>query len=354
MSPVPARPGHSFPRAAVPVCALLAALAVAAPAAARDRTVPLVEQPIAATGGLSSIGNGVTAWTTGRVDPATGRRTVEVWTLRDRVPVRVTSLPDTRDEVLGENDVLRQSASGIEAGTASGVPVAVVRTPGTKAQYRDGVDRTTLVRLDTGATRRLPSTIDGLVVRGTAIDAGRLLFTVGRRKPTTRSTSSLWRATATPSRTGKPKKLRTSRRGGVWFAVLADQGRVAIDADEPSRVAYYDSVYAFGTPTGPWRRAARISVSDGPIPTHGVAGFTKGGGALVTFMTSDDGADPVTATRTPVAARGRETSARFGTDGERTNAAGALDPVTGRILTISPGVDGAADVFGFSGVAFRD
>jgi len=345
------RPAPSSPRRlALPACVLLASLAAATPAVAAPN-IPLVEQPLAAPGGLPSIGNGVTAWTSFRDDAATKRPVFDVWTLRAGVPTRVATLPDTIDAVAG-GGALREGAFDLEVGTASGVPVAVVRSPGTKKEYRRGLDRTVLVRLDTGATRRLPSKIDGLPVYGTAVDDGRLLFTVGRQKPTSKSTASLWRATVTPSRTGKPKKLRTSRRGSVWFSVLADQGRVAIDANEPAPGSYYENSYLFGTLRGTWRRAARIAVYDGAIPVHGVAGFTTGGTALVTFLSSDDSRDPVQVTRTPVAGKGGATAmVGIGTDGENTNAAGAFDPTTGRILTNGDGPDGT-NVFGYSGVAF--
>lgn len=347
MSPTPAGPR----RGAIVAAALLVTLAAAAPAGAAI-TVPLVEQPIAAPAGSSSIGNGVTAWAAFRTDDATKRSVLDLWTLRGGKPVRVTTVPDTIDVVVGENEFLRDGAFDLEAGTTkAGVPVAVLRLPGTKKEYRRGLDRTVLIRLDTGAKRRLPSKVDGLPVYGTAVDAGRLYLTVGRQKPTSRSTASLWRADVTATRTGKPKKLRTSRRGSVWFSILADRGRVAIDANEPSEESYYDNSYIFGTPSGRWNRAATIGVSDGPIGVHGVAGFTKDGKALISFLSSDDQSQPTPVTRTPIDPRGKETSVGFGTNGEDTNAAGAFDPETGRILTVGTGPDGK-DVFGFSGVTF--
>lgn len=349
MSPVPSR---LRPRAAVPAGALLLALAAAAPAAAQVPStgkITAVEQPIAAPGGSPSIGNGVTTWLRA-VDATAGKPDhFEVWTMRDGAPVLAATLPN---RLPGKDEALRDGALEIEAGTLpGGVPAAVVRTPGSVKQYRRALDRTYLVRLDTGARRRLPSKIDGLPVYGTGLDAGRLFYAVGRERPKDGSTSSLWRATASTAKVGKPAKLRTSRRSSVWFGVLADRGRVAVEANEPAEGSYYENSYLFGAPKGTWRRAARIAVYDGPIPQHGIAGFTKDGRALVTFLTSDDQREPTQLTRTPVAKGGKETTVGFGIDGEHTTARGALDAETGRILTFGPDASGT-DVFGYSAVAF--
>lgn len=349
MSPVSSLPRR---RTVVPACALLVSLAAAVPAAAQvppTGKITAVEQPVASPGGRPSIGNGVTTWLSAADATAGKPERFEVWTMRDGAPVLAATLPN---RLPGKDEALRDGALEIEAGTLpGGVPAAVVRTPGSVKQYRRSLDRTYLVRLDTGAKRRLPSKIDGLPVYGTALDAGRLFYTVGRERPKDGSTSSLWRASASTTKVGKPAKLRTSRRSSVWFGILADRGRVAIEANEPAPGSYYENSYLFGSPRGTWNRAARIAVYDGPIPLHGIAGFTKDGKALVTFLTSDDDRDPAFLTRTPVAKGGKETTVGFGIDGEHTTASGALDAETGRILTFGPDASGT-DVFGYSAVAF--
>lgn len=329
--------------------ALLPFAAVAAPAAAQvpdPPKIPIVEQPIADPGGGPSIGNGVTAWIRTADGPAGEDATFEIRTMRGGVPTLAATVPN---RLPGEDEALREGALEIEVGTtADRVPVAVLRTPGSVKQGRRALDRTYLVRLDTGARRRLPSKIDGLPVYGTAIDNGRLYFTVGRERPKATSTSSLWRASVTAGRTGTPRKIRTSRRDSVWFQPLADRGHIAIEANEPTEGAYFLNTYVFGTPRGTWNRAGGIAVYDGPIPQHDVAGFTKDG-ALVTFLTSDDPRDPTFVTRTPTRKGGRKTTVGIGTDAEHTTITGAFDPETGRILT--SGFD-PEDPFGYSGVAF--
>jgi hypothetical protein len=325
--------------------------------AAPPPTVPVVEQPLQADAGSAAFatGEGLEVWATTRLEPGAKKLTIDLWWLKDGTPTKAGSVPDTSSY----ND--QSGVSGeiaLETGTsAGGAPVVLVRTLGGGSA---GVDHTTLMDLRTGKATKLPGTRRGLVVGGVAVDRGRAYFTLHRRKTIARSTSSLWSAPVTGTTIGKAKKLRTSRRGDVWFAVLADQGRVAINeaANPPKdhRSPYYPSYYvddfAFGTPRGTWRRTDLIPVLDGPIPTHAMAGFTTGGKALVTLRTQGDDDLPTLLTLSPAAGvGGAKRSALLGSDPETSPEDGAFDAATGRILTAGTAADGTEQV-GLSGVAF--
>ncbi|WP_026911504.1 hypothetical protein [Patulibacter minatonensis] len=308
----------------------LLALAGAASAGAAAAP-PTVQQPlqtiIGTTNVLASVGNRQTVWVTQQPGATDG--SVVLSTLRVGAAVPVATLPGPP-----ESGVVQ-----LEVGTAKdGTPVAAV-----VAVPREGSPTIRLVRLDTGAVRTISSTRQGLPVGGVALDNGRWYYTVHPKRTTSRSTASLWSATLTGTSIGPAKKVRTSRRGESWEAVVADRNRVAVQTVRPvhdgSGVFARDE-WAFGTPRGTWKRAGLTYASDGGYsPTYG-AGFTQDRSAFVTYQ----GGFPTgpRATRTPIAGgKARVVTAGADADDDGFLLAPAYDPATGRLLTRGKDATGA-------------
>jgi hypothetical protein len=110
-----------------------------------------------------------------------------------------------------------------------------------------------------------------------------------------RNTSSLWRAPVVGTSVGRAARLRTSRRGEEWGAVIADVGRVAVTTygpPEPDLGPQFTmrEETAFGTPRGPWTRTGVTYATDYGYWPHSLLGFTHDGGSLVIGQEDEDDA----------------------------------------------------------------
>jgi hypothetical protein len=323
---------------------LVASLGVAASAHAADPVVATIAQPLAAqagpdraadpgTLGATAMGNGRVAWVVVRGvtlgAPAEAQHPVaEVWTTREGAPVKVAELPPSvatlRDVELGTD--------------AAGEPVLVVASwaPGNATEFR-------LVRLDTGAVRKVSSTRRGLTVGGMAVDAGRLYYVVHPVTVGPRNTSSLWRATLSGTSIGRATKLRTSVRGESWFGVDADVGRIAVSTSrapgkaDPSSIIARDEI-AFGTPRGTWARTGLTSATEGGYQPVTVLGFSHDRNAVITAQGQEGGA-PV-AQRVPMGG-GKVQRVRLGTSAQTALQSPSYDPGTRRIVAFGPDASGA-------------
>lgn len=349
---LPSRLRRGVPAAAV----ALVTLAAAGPAAASGpassvRSVSPFERAIAPIAGpaLPATNEGIVAWTIDRVDDANKRLLIDVWVLRSGTPTKVATLPDTAK--YGGPDYVPTGTQELEVGTdRSRRPVAIVRTVG---GGNVGIDHTRIVSLLTGKARELPRTRGGLVVESTAVDRGVLYWTIDRRKPTDRSTSSLWRASLDGTTVGRPAKIRTSQRGHNWYTVIADRGRVGINATHDPRKpdgSEFSDDFSFGTPRGRWSVADNLPQYAGPSnSSHAMTGFTKGG-ALVTVQSRPDEDAPDFATLNP-GGRGTKRYVLLGTGPDDVVGALRLQASTGRFLTVGPATGGPPSI-GYSGVAF--
>lgn len=331
LRPVPPRPPR--PAAVAALAAALPALA-ASPAGAAVPTVraPGIVTPLPPATGPASVvpaaGDGLVAWAVPGPPSAGGReRPVALWTVRGGVPVVATTV------------AVRGRPLTLELGTErGGAPVAVLRTT---EDADDTPVVTRLVRLDTGAVRRLPLRRRGRVVRGMALDRGRLYYVLGPRRPGRRARSTFWRATLTGLTLRAPARLRTSRPGEWWYADQADRGLVAvyrstIERDGGQTFDLQD--VGFGTPRGRWSGTEFEVYSDGPSDTVSVAGFTRDGTSIVTVR-ADEGVEQ-NASVTPVGARRpvrrvRLWNAPWGLPGGDPRPP-IIDPATGRLLGVGP------------------
>jgi hypothetical protein len=351
----PARPSTASPRSATssrPRTAARAAvlagtlLLTAGGAASAAAATPwaAIQTPLAAeerlegdfaSGALTATGNGHAAWVVADASWATAT----VWTVRDGAAARVAQIS------------LPGGVGAVDLGTErGGAPVLAVAT-------REAAGSTVLqlVRLDTGAVRKVAPVRRGLSVGGVAIDAGRYYFTV--RTPTKtgpRNTSSLWRATLTGTSVGPASKLRTSRRGERWNAVHADLNRVAVETSGAAP-ADFDAAFlrenvAFGTPGGRWSRTPDNYATEGGYVPEFVLGFTRDRRGLVTEQNRGDGPSTAARVRRYPIGGGAVRTARVGA-GQADLRGSALDPATGRILGFGPAPDGTPSV-GWTGVAF--
>lgn len=319
--------------------ALLTTLALASPAAAAG-TAPVeraLQPTTASTAFVASIGDGTRAWTT--QDTTAGDAPVVLWTTTaDGAPRRVASIAP----------VAASGVDGLEVGASSdGIPVAALAT-----HTAGGARGLRLVRLDTGAVRRISSTRRGEPIGGMAIDHGRLSYALqgGTGRKARRST--LWRAPLRATSIGRATRVRTSAAGEQWRRVVADRGRIAVEAARPVRDGSGISAtvrWRFGTPRGTWRRTARTVQSDGGYLRIDAAGFTADRHALVTVQEQEDGGPTVS--RLPLAG-GAVRTTTLGDQGQGILRVPALDPATGRLLTRD--LDAAGDVVvGTSAVLFR-
>ncbi|MDO9410897.1 hypothetical protein [Patulibacter sp.] len=323
------RPLRRTGRPAVLAAVAAATLVSAASASAATAPVTVQEplQPAAPGTVLASVGNGRQAW----IVQADGAPPV-LWTLRDGAAAQVATLP-------GPSSAQVQQ---LEVGTAKdGTPVAAVR-----AGLADGGSTLRLVRLDTGAVRTISSTRRGLRIGGVGLDAGRLYYTLHAAKTTSRSTSSLWRATLTGTSIGRATKLRDSRRGEAWDEVVADRNRVAVETTRPvsdGTGVYARAEWAFGTPRGSWNRTGLVLENDGEFSPVAAAGFTHDRSALVTYQGGFP--DGPRAVRTPIR-RGKVGTVTAASPADDTGLAlaPALDPATGRLLTRGTDASGTVSI----------
>ncbi|WP_210492673.1 hypothetical protein [Patulibacter sp. SYSU D01012] len=359
LRPVPPRPPRAAATAVVAALAAALPALAAAPAGAAVPTVraPGIVTPLPPATGLASVvpaaGDGLVAWAVPGPPPAGGHeRPVALWTLRGGVPTVATTVP------------VRGRPLSLELGTErGGAPVAVLRTT---EDADDAPVVTRLVRLDTGAARRLPLRRRGRLVHGMALDRGRLYYVLGPHRSGPRTRSTFWRATLTGLTLRAPVRLRTSRPGEWWYADQADRGLVAvyrstIERDGGQTFDLQD--VGFGTPRGRWSGTEFEVYSDGPADTVSVAGFTADGRSIVTVR-ADEGRYGQTASVTPVGARRPARRVHLWDvpldlpDGDP--APPILDPATGRLLGVgpAPGSPPPPDeahqgptAFGFSGPA---
>lgn len=341
MPPVPHhRPSRR--RAALVAGGTAAALALV-PTAASAAAPPLfntLQTVVQAGGGAPGAGNGHVAWAVSAdVDDTDGHVfdvPTDIWTMRGGAPVKVASFVDAGGY-----------GADLEVGTAKGgVPVVVATT---KAKDEE-TDVRRIVRLDTGAVKRLPGTRKGRVVGGVAVDNGRIYWGLRNKRTTTRTTSTLYRATLTGTTSGALHKVQDTQKGVTIDGLVADRYRIALDTsrelpDSASAAARLE--IWFGVPQGRWNKTGRNDIDAGAFRPFSIVGFTQDRNSLVTAQQQENG--PVVLYKTAIGGGKSTTIARLGVD-ERDDAlgSGVLEAKTGRLFTNGPGPGGAAGGVGYS------
>jgi len=336
-SPVP-RTAHLRRRTAIAAAGTLAALAafpVASDAAVpRFTTLQTVVQP--GGGGPTAAGNGHVAWAViadvdDSEEPARNVPTA-IWTVRDGAPVRVATVTDAGGY-----------GPDLEVGTAKGgVPVVIVTT--TAKDEETKVRR--IVRLDTGATERLPATRKGRVVGGVAVDNGRIYWGLRDKRTTTRTTSTLYEATLTGTTSGALHRRHVTPKGVTIDGLMADRYRVAVDTSRKQTKAAGSALRLeiyFGAPQGRWNTTGRNDVDAGAFRPFYAVGFPQDRSTLVTVQQEENG--PFALYRTPIGGGTSTTIGRLGID-ERDEglAPGQLEASTGRLFTSGVDANGVQGV----------
>lgn len=338
MSPVPS-PSVARRRAAL-AAAGVAALALApAGAAAAPPVFNTLQTAVQPGGGSTAAGNGHVAWAVSApVDESDGHAfdvPTTIWTLRDGVPAQVATFTDAGGY-----------GADLEVGTAKGgVPVVVATT--TAKDEETEVRR--IVRLDTGAVKRLPATQKGRVVGGVAVDNGRIYWGLHDKRTTTRTTSTLYEAKLTGTTSGALHKRHVTPKGVTITGLLADRYRIAVttsrklpaSADAAARLEIY-----FGVPQGRWNTTGRNDIDAGAFRPFFAVGFPNDRYSLVTAQQAENG--PLVLYTTPIGGGKSSVIGRLGVDEQDDGLApGQLEAGTGRLFTNGKG-PGGADAVGFS------